>query len=159
MLLPVFSRLHDIVGNMILYLDTDVLVSGLRSKVGASPVLLQAVAAEEVTPLVSVGSVLEHEAVLKRPAILPAICLTDADVDDFLDDFIAHAREVETDFRYRPLVRDPGDEMFMELAINGQVRRWFRSTWRIFGRWTGRVRTFRSVDRERFCGGLHGDRQ
>jgi len=121
MLFPVFSLLHDIVGNMILVLDTDVLVSGLRSNVGASRVLLLAVAAGEVTPLVSVGTVLEYEAVLKRPAILRATCLTDADVDDFLDDFIAHAREVETDFRYRPLVRDPDDEMFMELAINGQA--------------------------------------
>ena len=39
----------------------------------------------------------------------------------FLDDFIAHADHVTPHFRMRPLVRDPDDDMFAELAINGQA--------------------------------------
>ena len=104
---------------MILALDTDVIVSGLRSTVGASRVLLLAVAAGAVVPLVSVATVIEYEAVLKREETLRATGLDAADVDRFLDDFIAHARAVAVHVRYRPSVRDPDDELFMELAING----------------------------------------
>ncbi len=57
--------------------------------------------------------------VLKRAETLRATGLDTADVDRFLDDFIAHAHAVDVHIRYRPSVRDPDDEMFMELAING----------------------------------------
>ena len=48
---------------MRLVLDTDVVLSGLRSTVGASRILLLAVEAGVVTPLVSVAMVIEYEAV------------------------------------------------------------------------------------------------
>ena len=51
---------------MRLVLDTDVLLSGLRSTVGASRVLLLAVNAGAMMPLVSVATVIEYEAVLTR---------------------------------------------------------------------------------------------
>jgi len=111
----------DIVCNMRLVLDTDVVLSGLRSTVGASRVLLLAVEAEVVTPLVSVATVVEYEAVLKRAEHLQAARLDAEDVDHFLDDFVAHAEHITLHFRVRPSVQDPDDEMFAELAINGQA--------------------------------------
>ena len=104
---------------MILVLDTDVVLSGLRSTVGASRVLLLAVAAGAATPLVSVATVLEYEAVLTRPANLRAIGLDMTEVGRFLDDFIAHARAVAVEVTWRPSVRDPDDEVFFDLAVNG----------------------------------------
>ena len=101
--------------------DTDVLLSGLRSTVGASRVLLQAVEAGMVTPLVSVATVIEYEAVLKRTEHLQAAGLDVGEVDRFLDDFVAHADQITPYFHTRPSVRDPDDEMFAELAINGQA--------------------------------------
>ncbi len=106
---------------MRLVLDTDVLLSSLRSTVGASRVLLLAVEAGVVTPLVSVATVIEYEAVLKRTEHLQAAGLDAGEVDRFLDDFVAHADQVTPYFQTRPSVRDPGDEMFAELAINGQA--------------------------------------
>jgi len=47
-------------------MDTDVLVAGLRSHTGASRILLQAVYAGVIRPLISVATVLEYEAVLTR---------------------------------------------------------------------------------------------
>jgi hypothetical protein len=38
-----------------------------------------------------------------------------------LDDFVAHADQITPYFQTRPSVRDPDDEMFAELAINGQA--------------------------------------
>ena len=99
----------------------DVMLSSLRSTVGASRVLLLAVEARVVRPLVSVATVLEYEDVLKRAEHLQAARLEAEDVDRFLDDFVAHADHIMTHFRVRPSVQDPDDEMFAELAINGQA--------------------------------------
>ncbi len=106
---------------MRLVLDTDVVLSGLRSTVGASRVLLLAVEAGVITPLVSVATVIEYEAVLKRAEHLQAARLDAEEVDRFLDDFVAHAEHITPHFRTRPAVRDPNDEMFAELAINGHA--------------------------------------
>ncbi len=106
---------------MRLVLDTDVVLSGLRSTVGASRVLLLAVEAGVITPLVSVATVIEYEDVLKRAEHLQAARLDAEEVDRFLDDFVAHAEHITPHFRTRPAVRDPNDEMFAELAINGQA--------------------------------------
>ena len=66
---------------MRLVLDTDVLLSSLRSTVGASRVLLLAVEAGVVTPLVSVATVIEYEAVLKRAEHLQVAQLDTGEVD------------------------------------------------------------------------------
>jgi predicted nucleic acid-binding protein len=57
---------------MRIVLDTDVVLSGLRSTMGASRILLLAIEADVVTPLVSVAIVIEYEAVLKREEHLAA---------------------------------------------------------------------------------------
>ena len=106
---------------MRLVLDTDVLLSGLRSTIGASRVLLLAVEAGVVTPLVSVATVIEYEAVLKRAEHLQAARLDAEDVDRFLDAFVAHADHVTPYVQTRPSVRDPDDEIFAELAVNGHA--------------------------------------
>jgi putative PIN family toxin of toxin-antitoxin system len=110
---------YDIADNMRLVLDTDVVVSGLRSRVGASRVLLQAIDAGVVTPLVSVAVVIEYEAVLKRAEHRAAMGLDDAQIDRFLNEYVALADHIEPFFRIRPSVQDADDEMFAELAING----------------------------------------
>ena len=112
---------NDIACNMRLVLDTDVLLSGLRSTLGASRVLLLAVEAGVVTPLVSVATVIEYEAVLKRVEHLQASRLDAEEVDRFLDDFVAHAEHITPHFQTRPSVKDPDDEIFAELAVNGQA--------------------------------------
>ena len=85
------SGQNDIACNMRLVLDTDVVLSGLRSTVGASRILLLAIEAGVVTPLVSVATVIEYEAVLKRAEHLEASHLDVDDVDMFLAAFVAYA--------------------------------------------------------------------
>jgi len=104
---------------MRLVLDTDVVLSGLGSTVGASRILLLAVEAGVVTPLVSVATVIEYEAVLKRVENLEAAGLDADAVDGFLDAFVAHADHVAPHFSYRPSIRDPDDEMFVSVVVNG----------------------------------------
>jgi predicted nucleic acid-binding protein len=106
---------------MKLVLDADVLVAGLRSSSGASRVLLSAVDAGMIIPLVSVAEVLEYEAVLKRPQQMEATRLSRWEIDCFLDDYIAQIDHIKVAFRTRPLVKDPDDEIFAELAINSRA--------------------------------------
>jgi putative PIN family toxin of toxin-antitoxin system len=102
-------------------LDTSVLVAGLRSSLGASSRLLGLVAEGIVTSLVSTRLFLEYEDVLKRPEQLRATAITESDVDGFLSALASASEAVELRYRWRPQVRDPGDEMVLEAAINGRA--------------------------------------
>ncbi len=109
----------DIASDIRLVLDTDVVLSGLRSTVGASRILLRAVEERVITPLASVATIIEYESVLKRPCNLMATGLLRSDVDDFLDGFLTYADHVITHFCLRPSIMDPDDEIFTDLALNG----------------------------------------
>jgi hypothetical protein len=61
-------------------MDTDVLVAGHRTRTGASRILLQAVEAGVIQPLISVATVLEYEAVLTRTEQFMAMRFTHADI-------------------------------------------------------------------------------
>ncbi|MBU4435978.1 MAG: putative toxin-antitoxin system toxin component, PIN family [Alphaproteobacteria bacterium] len=100
-------------------LDTSVLVAALRSRNGASNALLRKVALGEVTPLVSPALFLEYEDVLKRPDQRQAHGFANDDIDGFLAAFASASQAVECHFRWRPQLRDPGDEMVLEAAVNG----------------------------------------
>ena len=102
-------------------LDTSVLVAGLRSGLGASARLLGLVADGIVTPLVSTPLFLEYEDVLKRPEQLQAMAMTEDAMDGFLSAFASASEAVEVHYKWRPQLRDPGDEMVLEAAINGRA--------------------------------------
>jgi putative PIN family toxin of toxin-antitoxin system len=106
---------------MRLVIDTDVLVAGLRSAAGASRIIILAVRAGVVVPLASTAIMVEYEAVLKRDEHLRAAGLAAADVDAFLDAWSAHVEPVAPGFTHRPSIKDPGDEKFVEAAINGHA--------------------------------------
>ena len=124
---PIFSN-HDFDGNIArnimklnFLLDTNVLVAGLSSRLGASFALLEAVAAEQVQLSASATLWLEYESVLKRAEIRKMHRLKISEVDDFLNDLAALTTPVELHFAWRPQLRDPGDEMVLEAAVNGHV--------------------------------------
>ena len=47
--------------------------------------------------------------------------LTLEEIDEFLAELAAVLERAETRFQWRPQVRDPGDEMVLEAAINGRA--------------------------------------
>ena len=105
--------------DMRLVLDTDVVLSGLRSPDGASRILLLAAWEGAIVPLASVATMVEYEAVLKRPENLREMGLDAEEVEAFLDGFAAICEAVTPHFRYRPSIRDPDDEIFVDLVLNG----------------------------------------
>ena len=106
---------------MRLVLDTSVMVAAVRSPTGASAALLKASRHGVFEMLVSVGMMLEYEAVLKRPQQLAAAGLASADIDDLLDAICVFARPVTNHYRWRPALSDPDDDLVLETAVNGNA--------------------------------------
>ncbi len=102
-------------------LDTNIVVSGLRSPNGASAQLIGNALSGLYRPLLSVPLALEYEAVCCDPQQRAASGLTRAEVLKIMDALCAAAEYVTVDFQWRPLLRDPADEMVLEAAINGRA--------------------------------------
>lgn len=97
-------------------LDTNILVSALRSKRGASFKLVSLIGSEKFEINLSVPLVIEYEDVLLRQR--RSLGRTHTDIVDFLDYLCGVANLHEIYFLWRPLLQDPKDEMILELAVN-----------------------------------------
>jgi putative PIN family toxin of toxin-antitoxin system len=102
-------------------LDTSVVVSALRTRLGAGNAVLRHVAESRLLMLATPPLFLEYEDVLKRPEHRLAHGLSPEQVDEFLAELAALIEPVETHFQWRPQSTDPNDEMVLEAAINGQA--------------------------------------
>jgi len=100
-------------------LDTNVIVAGVSSNQGASYQLLKEIPGQSFIMLVSVPLFVEYEATLKRQEICKAHGLPHHDVDILLQVWAKVCKPVSLHFLWRPQLRDPGDEMVLETAING----------------------------------------
>jgi putative PIN family toxin of toxin-antitoxin system len=102
-------------------LDTDVLIAVLHSQTGASRRIIEMVGHKEITAIASVNMMIEYEAVLTRPEHLAAANLTPEDADILLNTFASLFALVTLHFLWRPMLKDPDDEMILEAAVNGQA--------------------------------------
>lgn len=96
-------------------LDTSVLVAALRSRRGASYRLLSLLGDERFETNISVPLLLEYEAAAKR--LIGTIPLTEEDIAAILDYICAVSRRWKLHYLWRPVLRDPKDEMVLELAV------------------------------------------
>jgi predicted nucleic acid-binding protein len=102
----------------VIALDTNVVVSALRSRRGASFAILRRLG-QVWAPLVSVPPILEYEAVGKREAAV--LNIPEATVEAVVRAFCFYGRETDIHFRLRPFLPDPGDEFILELAVAGRA--------------------------------------
>ena len=102
-------------------LDTNVLVAAVRSRDGASFAILSRLGDVDspYRPVVSVPLVLEYEDVLLRS--LDSSPLSEEDIGDLLDFIYSMAIHQEIFYLWRPLLRDPGDDHVLEVAVAGSV--------------------------------------
>lgn len=101
-------------------LDTNVLVAAVRSPAGASAEILRRVLLRQVGALCSVPLFMEYEAVLLLPEHLTAAGAHADQVINLLDALAGVVLRVEIQFLWRPQLRDPNDDLVLELAVNGQ---------------------------------------
>ena len=93
--------------------DTNVLVTALKSSRGASFRLLSLVAHDLFTLHLSTPLVTENEAVLKRGHTV----LSDEEIGDVIDFLCSRAVLHEIFYLWRPVLKDPGDDFILELAV------------------------------------------
>lgn len=99
-------------------IDTNVLVSALRSQRGASYRVLMLLEHGLFETNLSVPLMLEYEDAAKR--LLGKIALTEDDVDDILDYVCAAANRRKIFYLWRPFLKDPKDDLVLELAVAAQ---------------------------------------
>ena len=102
-------------------LDTDVIVAAMRSPTGASAALLGEVLDKRLKMLASVPLFFEYEAKCTSRVHWIAAGLNQEQALAFVNGLTALIEPVKTHFLWRPFLRDPNDEMVLEVAVNGQA--------------------------------------
>lgn len=97
-------------------IDTNVLVSALRSRDGASFLLISLLGRNEAFDIyISVALILEYEDAAKR--LLGKVEITESIIDDVIDYICLIGRDQQVFFLWRPFLKDPSDDMVLELAV------------------------------------------
>ncbi len=96
-------------------MDTNVWVAALRSSRGASHLLLRQIDSGHFQIALSVPLIIEYEDVALR--LIEATALTPDDIADLLDYLCAVAHQQQVFYLWRPFLRDPRDDMVLELAV------------------------------------------
>ena len=96
-------------------IDTNVLVTALKSRRGASYKLLSYLGQNLYTFVLSVPALMEYEDVLKRKNL--DIKVSHKTIDDILDRLAYLGEHREIFFLWRPYLKDPKDDLFLELAV------------------------------------------
>lgn len=109
------GRLHVVV-------DTNVFYTALRSKLGASHLLLREIGRNDSFQIhLSVPLVLEYEEVARRHA--RALGLTHQDIDEIIDYLCSVGGLHDVFYLWRPFLPDPEDDMLLELAVEANCSR------------------------------------
>ena len=100
---------------MLVVLDSNVILSALKSASGASFRLIELVRSGFIQTAVTAPLVFEYQDVSSWPGLLSH--LPSADIIAFLDWFVSVSSRHEVHFLWRPMLRDPKDDMVLEAAI------------------------------------------
>lgn len=100
-------------------IDTNILVSALMSKRGASYKILSLLPTGKFEFHLSVPLVYEYESVLKRSEL--KLTWAADEIDELLDIICLFGVKHEIWYLWRPLLQDAGDEFVAELAVTAQA--------------------------------------
>ena len=96
-------------------IDTNVFVTALRSRRGASYKLLFEINRDKFRQNISTSLIFEYESAAKRETKLPK-----KQIDAILDTICQISRKSKIFFLWRPFLRDPKDDFILELAIESE---------------------------------------
>jgi len=106
---------------MIVVVDTNVFVSAVMSKDGASRQIIRLCLLGTLQPLMGNALFAEFEDVCTRDTLFDAKLITREDRNHLLDAFLASCRWVSIYFLWRPNLRDEADNHVLELAVAGNA--------------------------------------
>lgn len=102
-------------------LDTDVIVSAMRSPSGASAALVEAALDGRLAMLASVPLFFEYQAKCGSSIHWKAAGLSQEEAHIYVSGLAAIIEPVTTYYLWRPMLRDLNDEMILEVAVNGHA--------------------------------------
>ena len=101
-------------------IDTNVVISSLRSKQGTSYALMKHILHGSLEFVLSVPLVIEYEKI--AIANKDSIPFSTEEVRDYLDYLCHIAIRQRIHYLWRPVLRDPKDDMILELAVAGHCK-------------------------------------
>ena len=101
-------------------IDTNVLISALKSKRGAAYKLLNSLVDDAFKPNISVPLFVEYESVAKRSGMVAG--LTEQEIDAILDYILSKSNIREIFYLWRPCLKDPKDDLVLEVAVESQSK-------------------------------------
>lgn len=101
-------------------IDTNVIVTALRSRNGFSFKLLSIIDDSRFEVSISVPLILEYEDALKREK--SKIKLSKSDINDIIDYICLIADKRKIFYLWRPYLKDPKDDMVLELAVESESK-------------------------------------
>ena len=99
-------------------IDTNVLISALKSKRGASHKLILSLTENKFIPNISVPLFIEYESVAKRVSMLNQ--LKAHDINAILDYLLSQSKIRKIFYLWRPFLKDPKDDLVLEVAVQSQ---------------------------------------
>ena len=99
-------------------IDTNVFISALRSKHGASYKLIHMIGEAQFDICISVPLIFEYEDVAKRSKVVD---LNSEAIDDIINYICLIGIETEIFYLWRPFLTDPKDDFVLELAFNSNA--------------------------------------
>ncbi|MCD6352800.1 MAG: putative toxin-antitoxin system toxin component, PIN family [Proteobacteria bacterium] len=103
---------------MLVVLDTNIIISGLYSKRGASYQLLKAAISGDLPCAISPLIALEYEGKIHDKIEEGFLRISKWDCGKILDALFAMAKVVWKPFQIRPVLSDPSDDKILECAIS-----------------------------------------
>jgi putative PIN family toxin of toxin-antitoxin system len=106
--------------SLLAIIDTNVLLSGLKSQKGQSNKLLQKLLNDEFEIAISVPLILEYEAILKKK--VDRKIFTDEDIDSVINYLCKIGKQVKIFYLWRPFLKDPFDDHIIEVALSSNCK-------------------------------------
>ena len=116
----VVSYIIPIMKDLLAIIDTNVLLSGLKSQKGQSYKLLQKLLNDEFEIAISVPLILEYEAILKKK--LDRNIFSDQDIDSVINYLCKIGKQVKIFYLWRPFLKDPFDDHIIEVALSANCK-------------------------------------
>ena len=100
-------------------LDTNVLFQAFHSNKGASYIIFNLIREEKIKILLSSPVLLEYEEILLRKKKL--LSLNEKEIQIIISYIAMISKKIIPHFLWRPNLRDEDDNIFIELAVNGNA--------------------------------------
>lgn len=104
----------------IIVIDTNVILSALKSRNGRSNQLLRIIDTGKFDFAISVPLILKYESILKKH--LDRSYYLEKDIDDFIDYLCYIGKKIKLFYLWRPYLKDPHDDHILEVAIHSNSK-------------------------------------